>query len=168
MNLLVAQQQAPRGAVVETPVLSDVQQRIFAEARRLLGTPYEINLPGFPRQPGRGLGKQVPPDGGIDCSGYVLQAFKAGGLLLSLDPLYTSVNTLWANSRPLAREDTQPCDLVVFRGTYATPGLSHVGIVVEPGCKTMLNARQPRASRDALDQPYWLDHLAGFCRPRGL
>jgi cell wall-associated NlpC family hydrolase len=141
-------------------------EKIVAYARTLLGTPYEINLPGYPRQPGRGLGKRIPPDGGIDCSGYVLQCLNQIGVLTDLDPLMTSVVTLSDRSQEVAAGDTLPGDLVFFQGTYID-GLSHIGIVTEAGGQRFINAREPRVSEDVFSD-YWVTHLSHYGRPEGL
>jgi peptidoglycan endopeptidase LytE len=135
-------------------------------ARSLLGTPYEINLPGYPRQPGRGLGKRIPPDGGIDCSGYVLQCLNHVGVLTDLDPLFTSVVILSQRSEPLDAAETLPGDLVFFQDTYI-PGLSHIGIVTEAGGQGFIDAREPEVSEDAMNG-YWALHFSHYGRPEGL
>jgi cell wall-associated NlpC family hydrolase len=114
------------------------------------------------------MGKQIPPDGGIDCSGYVLQCYKAAGLLTGLNPLLTSVATLWDDDYriPLKAEQTLPGDTIYFKDTYQ-PGLSHIGIVSEPGGLRFLNAREAVASEDYLST-YWRSKLAGYGRPKGL
>jgi hypothetical protein len=135
-------------------------------ARTLLGIPYEINWPGYPRQPGRGFGKRCPPDGGIDCSGFVLQVMQRGNILMDLDPLFSSVETIRARCAPIADEsDVRPGDLAFFQ-TYA-PGATHIGIVTRPRGVEMINAREPVVSIDAMSDN-WRRRLLGFGRPPGL
>jgi cell wall-associated NlpC family hydrolase len=146
--------------------LQDVRRRVIEYARTLLGVPYEINLPGYPKQPGRGMGKQIPPDGGIDCSGYVLQVLNHVGLLNDLDPLYTSVVTLSEACTEVDASASEPGDIIFFSGTYKS-GLSHVGIVTEAGGRRFINAREPRVSEDGLND-YWSTHLSHYGRVPGL
>jgi NlpC/P60 family len=145
----------------------DFQRQLLTYARSLLGVPYEINLPGYPRQPGRGLGKKYPDlDGGLDCAGYVLKVLQHMGLLTDLNPDLTDCDRLWAYSQPIDRASAKPADLVFFRGTYATPGMSHIGFVTEAGGGTIISARAPAVREEPL-AGYWEQNLAGFGRPRG-
>jgi peptidoglycan endopeptidase LytE len=132
----------------------------------LLGTPYEINLPGYPRQPGRGLGKRIPPDGGIDCSGYVLQCLNQVDVLTNLDPLLTSVVTLSNQCQRVSAGATEPGDIIFFANTYIA-GLSHIGIVTEAGGQRFIAAREPTVSEDPL-RNYWAEHFSHYGRPPGL
>ena len=38
-------------------------------------------------------------------------------------------NGLWNKSQHISEADAKPGDLVFFKGTYDTPGMSHTGIV---------------------------------------
>ena len=142
----------------------DLRTELLDYARTLLGVPYEINLPGYPRQPGRGLGKQYPPDGGLDCSGFVLQCLKHIGLILDLDPLYTSVVTLDRSSERIGPDLVLPGDLVFFADPYQ-PGLSHIGIVSGDGW--LIQAIEPRVQEGPLSY-YLLSHLSHYGRVEGI
>lgn len=136
----------------------------------MAGTPYEINLPGTPKADAtsRGWGKVYPePDHGLDCSGGVLHVFQGQGLLTDLDPLYTNCDTLSGRCATVAKASALPGDLVFFRGTYATPGLSHVGIVTENGGIAMFSFVGPRALEERLPGRFasYLDH---YGRPKEL
>jgi len=148
------------------PRLPDARQRMIDYARSLLGVPYEINLPGYPKQPGRGLGKRIPPDGGIDCSGYVLQVLNHAGVLEQLDPLFTSVVTLSDACQQIGASAAEPGDIIFFKNTYIV-GLSHIGSVTEAGGKGFINAREPCVSEDRLNE-YWTAHLSHYGRAPGL
>jgi cell wall-associated NlpC family hydrolase len=53
-------------------------QDLFNEAAKLVGTPYYINEPGYPRPPGTtGIGKD---ETGIDCSGFTTLVFEKFGI----------------------------------------------------------------------------------------
>lgn len=143
----------------------DLRTELLDYARTLLGVPYEINLPGYPRQPGRGLGKQYPPDGGLDCSGFVLQCLQHIGLLLDLDPLYTSVVTLDRSSERIGPDLVLPGDLVFFADTYQ-PGLSHIGIVSGDSW-WLIQAIEPRVQEGQMSD-YLLSHLSHYGRVEGI
>ncbi len=72
----------------------------------------------------------VTPEGGFDCSGFVLYVFARYGVAT---PHSTAL--LIEVGRPVARTEARPGDIVVFTGTAATsttPG--HAGIVISrPG-----------------------------------
>ena len=164
---------AIRGAEAEArhfwpPSQGDSAEDLLRYARSLLGVPYEINLPGYPRVPGgRGLGKKYPDlDKGLDCSGFVLNVLQHNGYLSGLEPDYTNCDTLWGQCEPVDQASTAPGDLVFFRGTYDVAGLSHVGIVTEPGGTAMISARAPAVMEDSLNAGSWVRHLAGFARLR--
>jgi hypothetical protein len=146
----------------------DIRQRLLDYARGLVGVPYEINLEGYPRQPGgRGLGKKYPDlDKGLDCSGYVLNVLQHLGVLTDLDPDLTNCDRIWSCCQPIDRAATLPGDLVFFRGTYAASGMSHIGIVTDTGGGTMISAREPKVEEEPVID-YWERHLAGFGRLRG-
>jgi cell wall-associated NlpC family hydrolase len=152
-----------------TPAAGSFRQEMLAYARTLMGVPYEINLPGERPVPGsRGWGKQYPdPDKGLDCSGYVLKVLQHSGLLADMNPLFTGCDALWARCTPISQAAAQPGDLVFFRGTYDTPGMSHIGFVTEAGGTTMISARQPGVGADRIAGS-WQQHLAGFGRLPGM
>ncbi len=144
----------------------DFRGALLAYARTLLDVPYEINLPNYPRQPGRGLGKKYPHlDGGLDCSGYVLNVLQHMGLLTSLDPDLTNCDRIWTHCQVIDRASARPADLVFFRGTYGTSGMSHIGFVTQAGGGAMISACEPKVTEECLDR-YWEQHLAGFGRLR--
>jgi cell wall-associated NlpC family hydrolase len=168
-----------RGAVAEArqfwPPLAEPQQsrddyadQLLTYARSLTGVPYEINLDGFPRVPGgRGFGKKYPNlDKGLDCSGFVLNVLQHMGQLTDLDPDYTGCDGLWAQCQSVGQADARRGDLVFFKATYETTGLSHIGLVTEDGGMAMISARTPGVSEDDLSAQYWQNHLAGFGRLR--
>lgn len=150
-----------------------MRENIVARARSMAGIPYEINLPGQPKADAtsRGYGKRYPePDHGLDCSGGVLHVLQREGLLTDLIPEYTSCDTLSSRSRTISKANaaqTLPGDLVFFRGTYNTSGLSHIGIVTEAGATAMFNFVGPRSQEEPLPGRFaaYIDH---YGRPEGL
>lgn len=97
---------APGGA----PMPGGLRQRMLEYAETLLGVPYEINLPGFPRVPGgRGLGKKYPRlDKGLDCSGYVLNVLNHMGFLAELDADFTNCNRIFSHCDRMSTTTRSP------------------------------------------------------------
>ena len=62
---------------------------------------------------------------GFDCSGYVCWVYNQAGY----DVGRTTANGLWQKSQHISEAEAKPGDLVFFKGTYDTPGMSHCGIV---------------------------------------
>ena len=97
------------------------------------------------------------PGTSFDCSGYVSWVLNHSGWnvgRLTMDGLY-------ALCTPVPADSARPGDLVFFRGTYDTPGISHVGIYV--GNQIMLHCGDP-ISYTHLNASYWQQHFAGFGR----
>ncbi len=84
---------------------------IYAEAKKYVGTPY--------------VWGGSTPETGFDCSGYVCWVYNQNGY----DVGRTTANGLWNKSQHISEAEAKPGDLVFFKGTYDTPGMSHVGIV---------------------------------------
>ncbi len=145
--------------------LGGLRQRMLAYAETLLGVPYEINLPGFPRVPGgRGLGKKYPHlDKGLDCSGYVLNVLNHMGFLTELDADFTNCNRIFSHCDRIAAEDTLPGDLVFFAGTFEQSGMTHIGFVTEAGGGAMISASEPNVHHDPITG-FWADHFAAYGR----
>jgi cell wall-associated NlpC family hydrolase len=62
---------------------------------------------------------------------------------------------------PVSASKAVPGDLVFFEHTYATDGVSHVGIYVGDGM--MIAAGDP-ISYTSIETSYWQSHLYGFGR----
>jgi cell wall-associated NlpC family hydrolase len=150
------------------PSTNGAVEDLLDHARQLKGVVYEINLPNYPRVPGgRGFGKKYPGlDKGLDCSGYVLNVLQHSGRLKHLDPDYTGCDALWTYCEPIPQRAAVPGDLVFFKGTYDTGGMSHIGIVTEAGGTAMISAREPHVGEDSLSGTTWTKFLAGFGRLR--
>jgi peptidoglycan DL-endopeptidase LytE len=97
---------------------------------------------------------------GIDCSGFVLNVYRALGIPLG----WRTAQTQYDHTERLTKPEIG--DLVFFFGTYdARPDwITHVGIVVGDG--VMISAIQPRVGRQSLSDPYWISHFAGYGRVR--
>ena len=97
------------------------------------------------------------PRTGFDCSGYVCWVYNQNGY----DVGRTTANGLWNKSQHISEADAKPGDLVFFKGTYDTPGMSHTGIYLGNGM--MVSAGDPIKYAN-IHSSYWEKYLAGFGR----
>ena len=116
---------------------------IYEEAKKYVGTPY--------------VWGGSTPETGFDCSGYVCWVYNQNGYNVGR----TTANGLWNKSQHISEAEAKPGDLVFFKGTYDTPGMSHVGIYLGNG--KMVSAGDPIKYAD-IHSPYWQQYLAGFGR----
>ena len=116
---------------------------IYKEAQKYVGTPY--------------VWGGSTPDTGFDCSGYVCWVYNQNGY----DVGRTTANGLWNKSQHISEAEAKPGDLVFFKGTYDTPGMSHTGIYLGNGM--MVSAGDPIKYAN-IHSSYWEKHLAGFGR----
>ena len=116
---------------------------IYKEAQKYVGTPY--------------VWGGSTPETGFDCSGYVCWVYNQNGY----DVGRTTANGLWQKSQHISEAEAKPGDLVFFKGTYDTPGMSHVGLYLGNGM--MVSAGDPIKYAN-IHSSYWEKHLAGFGR----
>ena len=116
---------------------------IYKEAQKYVGTPY--------------VWGGSTPETGFDCSGYVCWVYNQNGY----DVGRTTANGLWQKSQHISEAEAKPGDLVFFKGTYDTPGMSHTGIYLGNGM--MVSAGDPIKYAN-IHSSYWDKHLAGFGR----
>ncbi|MGN0707762.1 MAG: C40 family peptidase [Faecalibacterium sp.] len=116
---------------------------IYEEAKKYVGTPY--------------VWGGSSPETGFDCSGYVCWVYNQAGY----DVGRTTANGLWNKCQKISEAEAKPGDLVFFKGTYDTPGMSHTGIYLGNG--KMLSAGDPIKYAD-IHSSYWEKYLAGFGR----
>ena len=116
---------------------------IYEEAKKYVGTPY--------------VWGGSTPETGFDCSGYVCWVYNQNGY----DVGRTTANGLWNKCQHISEAEAKPGDLVFFKGTYDTPGMSHTGIYLGNGM--MVSAGDPIKYAN-IHSSYWEKHLAGFGR----
>ena len=116
---------------------------IYKEAQKYVGTPY--------------VWGGSTPETGFDCSGYVCWVYNQNGYNVGR----TTANGLWQKSQHISEAEAKPGDLVFFKGTYDTPGMSHTGIYLGNGM--MVSAGDPIKYAN-IHSSYWEKHLAGFGR----
>ena len=95
--------------------------------------------------------------GGVDCSGFVLMTFRDKFDL----QLPRETRKQAEIGTEIDKDDLLPGDLVFFKGTYDTPGMSHTGIYLGNGM--MVSAGDPIKYAN-IHSSYWEKHLAGFGR----
>lgn len=129
---------------VPAEALTDTEfAAIYEEAKKYIGTPY--------------VWGGSTPETGFDCSGYVCWVYNQAGY----DVGRTTANGLWNKCQHISEAEAKPGDLVFFKGTYDTPGMSHVGIYLSNGM--MVSAGDPIKYAD-IHSSYWQQYLAGFGR----
>ena len=132
------------GYQVPAEALTDEEfAAIYKEAQKYVGTPY--------------VWGGSTPETGFDCSGYVCWVYNQNGY----DVGRTTANGLWNKSQHISEAEAKPGDLVFFKGTYNTPGMSHVGLYLGNGM--MVSAGDPIKYAN-IHSSYWEKHLAGFGR----
>lgn len=97
------------------------------------------------------------PSTSFDCSGFVCWVINHSGWSVGR----TSAQGLYNLCTPVSRSNARPGDLVFFKGTYKTPGVSHVGIYV--GNNRMIHAGDP-ISYTNINTQYWQSHFFTFGR----
>lgn len=116
---------------------------IIAEAEKYLGYPY--------------VWGGSNPNTSFDCSGYVSWVINHSGW---------NVGRLGAQGlcnicTPVTGAQAKPGDLIFFKGTYDTPGVSHVGIYVGDGM--MIHCGSP-ISYANINTTYWQKHFYAYGR----
>ena len=116
---------------------------IIAEAEKYLGYPY--------------VWGGSNPNTSFDCSGYVSWVINHSGW---------NVGRLGAQGlcnicTPVTGTQARPSDLIFFKGTYDTPGVSHVGIYVGNGM--MIHCGNP-ISYANVNTTYWKNHFYAYGR----
>ena len=97
------------------------------------------------------------PGTSFDCSGFVCWVINHSGWSVGR----TSAQGLYNLCTPVSRSSARPGDLVFFKGTYKTNGVSHVGIYV--GNNRMLHCGDP-ISYTNINTQYWQSHFFTFGR----
>lgn len=120
---------------------------MIAEAEKYLGYPY--------------VWGGSSPSTSFDCSGFVSWVINNCGNGWNVGRL--SAQGLYNVCTPVSRSNARPGDLVFFKGTCDTPGISHVGIYA--GNSMMIHCGNP-ISYVNLNTNYWQSHFYAYGRPR--
>lgn len=122
---------------------SDQVAAMLREAQKYLGYPY--------------VWGGSSPETSFDCSGYVCWVVNHSGWNIGR----LSAQGICNVCAPISAANAQPGDLVFFKGTYDTPGVSHCGIYV--GNNTMIHCGDPIKYAN-LNTNYWQSHFYCFGR----
>lgn len=122
---------------------SDKVAAMLREAQKYLGYPY--------------VWGGSSPETSFDCSGYVCWVVNHSGWNIGR----LSAQGICNVCAPISAANAQPGDLVFFKGTYDTPGVSHCGIYV--GNNTMIHCGDPIKYAN-LNTNYWQSHFYCFGR----
>ena len=114
---------------------------MLAEAQKYIGYPY--------------VWGGSSPATSFDCSGYVSWVINHSGWNVGRLGAQGLYNICTPTSSP------KPGDLVFFKGTYDTPGVSHCGIYVGDG--KMLHCGDPIGYAN-LNTSYWQSHFYAYGR----
>ena len=114
---------------------------MLSEAQKYIGYPY--------------VWGGSSPSTSFDCSGYVSWVINHSGWNVGRLGAQGLYNICTPTSSP------KPGDLVFFKGTYDTPGVSHCGIYV--GDNTMLHCGDPIGYTN-LNTSYWQSHFYAYGR----
>ena len=124
-------------------IVADAFTKVKAEAEKFLGYPY--------------VWGGSSPETSFDCSGFVSWVYNHSGWSIGR----CTAQGLYNICTPVFEDEVQPGDLVFFKGTYATYGVSHVGIYM--GNAEMLHCGDPISYAD-LTLPYWKQHFFAYGR----
>ena len=124
-------------------IVADTFTKVKAEAEKFLGYPY--------------VWGGSSPETSFDCSGFVSWVYNHSGWSIGR----CTAQGLYNICTPVAENEVQLGDLVLFKGTYATYGVSHVGIYM--GNAEMLHCGDPISYAD-LTLPYWKQHFFAYGR----
>ena len=142
----------PNASVLREPTYYDVPPEaledatfaaILTEAEKYLGYPY--------------VWGGSSPSTSFDCSGYVSWVINHSGW----DVGRLGAQGLYNICTPVTGAQAKPGDLIFFKGTYDTPGVSHVGIYVGGGM--MIHCGNP-ISYASVNTNYWQNHFYAYGR----
>ena len=128
--------------------LSDEKfSKMYNEAQKYLGYPY--------------VWGGSSPSTSFDCSGFVSWVINNSGNGWNVGRC--TAEGLRGKCSYVSADEAKPGDLIFFKGTYATSGASHVGIVVGDG--KMIHCGKP-IQIASFRTPYWEKHFYQFGRIR--
>ena len=149
---LFGQAQYPNASTIKQPTYYDVPPEalkddkfaaMMEEATKYIGYPY--------------VWGGSSPSTSFDCSGYISWVLNHSGWNVGRQ----TAQGLYNFCTPVSAAQVKPGDLVFFKGTYDTPGVSHCGIYV--GNSIMLHCGDP-ISYTNLNSKYWQEHFYSYGR----
>ena len=149
---LFGQAQYPNASTIKQPTYYDIPPEalkddkfaaMMDEATKYIGYPY--------------VWGGSSPSTSFDCSGYISWVLNHSGWNVGRQ----TAQGLYNFCTPVSAAQVKPGDLVFFKGTYDTPGVSHCGIYV--GNSIMLHCGDP-ISYTNLNSKYWQEHFYSYGR----
>ena len=149
---LFGQAQYPNASTIKQPTYYDISPEalkddkfaaMMEEATKYIGYPY--------------VWGGSSPSTSFDCSGYISWVLNHSGWNVGRQ----TAQGLYNLCAPVSTAQVKPGDLVFFKGTYDTPGVSHCGIYV--GNSIMLHCGDP-ISYTNLNSKYWQEHFYSYGR----
>ena len=149
---LFGQAQYPNASTIKQPTYYDVPPEalkddkfaaMMEEATKYIGYPY--------------VWGGSSPSTSFDCSGYISWVLNHSGWNVGRQ----TAQGLYNFCTPVSAAQVKPGDLVFFKGTYDTPGVSHCGIYI--GNFIMLHCGDP-ISYTNLNSKYWQEHFYSYGR----
>ena len=144
--------QYPNASTIKQPTYYDIPPEalkddkfaaMMEEATKYIGYPY--------------VWGGSSPSTSFDCSGYISWVLNHSGWNVGRQ----TAQGLYNLCTPVSAAQVKPGDLVFFKGTYDTPGVSHCGIYV--GDSIMLHCGDP-ISYTNLNSKYWQEHFYSYGR----
>ena len=149
---LFGKAQYPNASTIKQPTYYDIPPEalkddkfaaMMEEATKYIGYPY--------------VWGGSSPSTSFDCSGYISWVLNHSGWNVGRQ----TAQGLYNLCTPVSTAQVKPGDLVFFKGTYDTPGVSHCGIYV--GNSIMLHCGDP-ISYTNLNSKYWQEHFYSYGR----
>ena len=149
---LFGKAQYPNASTIKQPTYYDIPPEalkddkfaaMMEEATKYIGYPY--------------VWGGSSPSTSFDCSGYISWVLNHSGWNVGRQ----TAQGLYNFCTPVSAAQVKPGDLVFFKGTYDTPGVSHCGIYV--GNSIMLHCGDP-ISYTNLNSKYWQEHFYSYGR----
>ena len=149
---LFGKAQYPNASTLKQPTYYDIPPEALKDDRFAAMMEEATKYIGYPYVWGGSS-----PSTSFDCSGYISWVLNHSGWNVGRQ----TAQGLYNLCTPVSTAQVKPGDLVFFKGTYDTPGVSHCGIYV--GNSIMLHCGDP-ISYTNLNSKYWQEHFYSYGR----
>lgn len=149
---LFGKAQYPNASTIKQPTYYDIPPEALKDDRFAAMMEEATKYIGYPYVWGGSS-----PSTSFDCSGYISWVLNHSGWNVGRQ----TAQGLYNLCTPVSMAQVKPGDLVFFKGTYDTPGVSHCGIYV--GNSIMLHCGDP-ISYTNLNSKYWQEHFYSYGR----
>ena len=149
---LFGKAQYPNASTIKQPTYYDIPPEALKDDRFAAMMEEATKYIGYPYVWGGSS-----PSTSFDCSGYISWVLNHSGWNVGRQ----TAQGLYNFCTPVSAAQVKPGDLVFFKGTYDTPGVSHCGIYV--GNSIMLHCGDP-ISYTNLNSKYWQEHFYSYGR----